>query len=257
ICNIKLYTGVYQSINDTVKCLIAPFLHKNHKLYLDNYYNSFKLCEELIKTGVYCCGTMRSNRGEPEEYRKLKHTIKKEEFISHQKNNIEICLWHDKKVVSFISSFMFFQRTPTNIPIKIQEKPLPIKDYDKSMGGVDKYDQMVHSYFNERRSRKWTNKFFTYVINLCVHNSYILYNTFYDKADILNSQLKFRQALVKFLTTETTRISQDDIKRETDNSTLSPVLSSDNNHDIRKSTRQIEIHHLRSYKKNIEGAENA
>ncbi|KAF7685115.1 hypothetical protein CDIK_4135 [Cucumispora dikerogammari] len=77
ICNIKLYTDVYQSINDTVKCLIAPFLHKNHKLYIDNYYNSFKLCEELIKTGVYCCGTMRSNRGEPEEYRKLKHTIKK------------------------------------------------------------------------------------------------------------------------------------------------------------------------------------
>ncbi|KAF7686062.1 hypothetical protein CDIK_3189 [Cucumispora dikerogammari] len=78
ICNIKLYTGVYQTINDTVKCLISSFLHKNHKLYMDNYYNTFKLFEEEIKTGIYCCGSMRSNRGEPKEYRKLKHTIKKE-----------------------------------------------------------------------------------------------------------------------------------------------------------------------------------
>ena len=96
--------------------------------------------EELIKTGVYCCDPMRSNLGEPEEYRKLKNTIKKGEFISLQKSNIKICLWHDKKDVSFISSFMFFQRTLTNISIKIQEKPLPIKEYDKSMGSVDKYD---------------------------------------------------------------------------------------------------------------------
>ncbi|KAF7699533.1 PiggyBac transposable element-derived protein 4 [Cucumispora dikerogammari] len=88
ICNIKLYTCVYKKINDTVKCLIAPFLHKNHMLYMDNYYNSFKSCEKLIKTSVYCCDTVRSNRGEPEEYRKLKHTIKKRNFISLQKNNI-------------------------------------------------------------------------------------------------------------------------------------------------------------------------
>ncbi|KAF7686063.1 hypothetical protein CDIK_3188 [Cucumispora dikerogammari] len=108
---------------------------------------------------------------------------------------------------------------------------------------------MVHSYFNERRSRKRTIKFFTYVINLCVHNSYILYNKFYEKADILNSQLKFRQALVRFLAIENTKISQDDIKRETDNLILSPALSLDDNHDIRRTTKQIEVHHHRSYQK--------
>ncbi|KAF0992750.1 hypothetical protein HZS_4334 [Henneguya salminicola] len=54
------------------------YRNKNHELYIDNFYNSIKLCEERREVGVYCCGTMRT---------KGMQTIKK----FNEKKEIFIC----------------------------------------------------------------------------------------------------------------------------------------------------------------------
>ncbi|KAF0985475.1 hypothetical protein HZS_5443 [Henneguya salminicola] len=82
---------------------------------------------------------------------------------------------------------------------KMYEKPNFIEDYDKNMGGVDKYDQMLHSYFNERKNKKWTNKFAIYFIMFLTHNAFFLYRKFYSGQDKINNQLKFGLYLISFL----------------------------------------------------------
>lgn len=35
---------------------------KNHILYIDNYFTSYPLFQNLMKKKIYACGTIRSNR---------------------------------------------------------------------------------------------------------------------------------------------------------------------------------------------------
>jgi hypothetical protein len=85
--------------------------------------------------------------------------------------NFNIMIWYDKKVVSFISTFMNFESELINTEKpKVTDKPSMIKNYDKIIDGVDSFDKMLHSYFNERKSRKYTSKFAIYMINLLLHN---------------------------------------------------------------------------------------
>lgn len=52
-----------------------------------------------------------------------------------------------------------------------------IQDYNKNMGGTDKFYQMLKTYYNERKG-KWTYKLAIYYLNMMIHNSYIIYKHF-------------------------------------------------------------------------------
>ncbi|KAF7685832.1 PiggyBac transposable element-derived protein 4 [Cucumispora dikerogammari] len=110
VCKILLYTGKTVRIKDTVKCLMENFTHKNHKLFMNNFYNSFDLCVEIRKLGVYICGTLRSFRGESKSYIRFKKSRKKFDMLCHQKNNVSTLFWYDKKVVGFILTFGNFEK---------------------------------------------------------------------------------------------------------------------------------------------------
>ena len=54
-------------------------------------------------------------------------------------------------MVCFISTFMKFYARILDGVTTMVEKPIMIKDFNKNMGGVDIYDQMLMSYVNERK----------------------------------------------------------------------------------------------------------
>jgi hypothetical protein len=54
--------------------------------------------------------------------------------------------------------------------------PQAIINYSKYMGGVDISDQKREYYELGRSSKKWSNFIFHFVINVCVVNSFILYD---------------------------------------------------------------------------------
>ncbi|XP_023721062.1 piggyBac transposable element-derived protein 4-like [Cryptotermes secundus] len=57
-------------------------------------------------------------------------------------------------------------------------KPLSVLDHDKSMGGVDLKDQLLHSYLIERkRMNKWYMKLFRRLLNASILNSMIVYRS--------------------------------------------------------------------------------
>ena len=65
---LEIYTGKKGNTVEhglggrVVKDLTTNFQHKWHRVYIDNYFNSKSLLCDLEKHGIYCCGTIRSDR---------------------------------------------------------------------------------------------------------------------------------------------------------------------------------------------------
>ena len=56
-----------------MKDLTSHLKGTHHHVYIDNYFNSIRLLEDLEKDGIYGCGTIQVNRkGYPESQKKLK-----------------------------------------------------------------------------------------------------------------------------------------------------------------------------------------
>lgn len=53
--------------------------------------------------------------------------------------------------------------------------PSSIADYNKYMGGVDKFDQYMAAYSISQKSRRWWVKIFYYLLDTSIVNSYLLY----------------------------------------------------------------------------------
>jgi len=53
-------------------------------------------------------------------------------------------------------------------------KPAIVADCDRHMRNVNNADRMANSYTASRRILKWTKKFFFYMLDLAIVNSYIL-----------------------------------------------------------------------------------
>ncbi|KAF7689945.1 PiggyBac transposable element-derived protein 4, partial [Cucumispora dikerogammari] len=94
VCSMSLYTGISEPIKKTVKNLLINYTNKNHLLYMDNFYNSYDLCVELRNEGIYACGTLRPNRGQPKCYNDMKKSMKKFDYICHQKNKVNTFMWY-------------------------------------------------------------------------------------------------------------------------------------------------------------------
>ncbi|KAF7685137.1 PiggyBac transposable element-derived protein 4 [Cucumispora dikerogammari] len=196
VCSLEMFSGAKRRVVEVVKSLVSEYHNLNHKLYMDNFYTSLQLFDSLKEKGIYSSGTMRAFRGEPEIFRTLKKTIPKNKIFIQQQKDTTCFLWHDKKPVVFLNNFLNIDEHLTEQNIFTKQKPTIIKDYDKYMGGVDVYDKMVKTYFAGRKTVKWTNKFSTYIINLILHNSYVLYNEFYNGETKAKSSYWFRRQLL-------------------------------------------------------------
>lgn len=76
------------------------------------------------------------------------------------------------------------------------ECPKSISDYNKFMGGVDRFDQYMATYSVAQKSRWWWLKLFYYMLDTSIVNSYLLYKSScanYRKKPI--SALEFRSTL--------------------------------------------------------------
>lgn len=85
--------------------------------------------------------------------------------------------------------------------------PKVVAAYNKCMGGVDLFDQYKSFYSIQQKSRRWWLKFFYYLLDSCIVNSFINYNctTNFKKPKGL-THLQFRSKLVnEFIFNDTSR----------------------------------------------------
>lgn len=195
--------------------LLKDLKNEGRIVYIDNYYTSVKLCEDLLKHRTYVCGTLRGNRkGNPKAVcsKKLK---KGEVFGEQNQAGVRVLKWQDKRPVLMISSVPSHtpQLTPAGKKNRRGEdvvKPVAVIAYNKAKKGVDLSDQLSSYYTSLRKSIKWYKKvMFEIMLGTCVVNAWVVHNSFNTTAKNMD-MLTFREHIVKeLLHTEQEQVEMD------------------------------------------------
>lgn len=160
--------------------LTKNYQNKFHHLYMDNFYTSVKVIEAMAEKGIYCCGTLRDNRGGPKDIKKIVKRFKKGEGLVYTNDLINCIGLMDNGPVAILTNIhsSIVANTSGDEDEGNLSKSNVVKDYNSYMGGVDLMDQMTGYYGINRRSKKWTTKFCFHILNIAIHNSYVLYKKF-------------------------------------------------------------------------------
>jgi hypothetical protein len=111
---------------------------------MDNFYNSPALAKTLKLMGTDFVGTLKLNRKDvPKKVKETK--LKQGELIGqHDLCPVSVIKWHDRKIVTTISTFHNDGTRTISKRGKDKQKPVSVCDYNQHMGGVDKKDQLLH-----------------------------------------------------------------------------------------------------------------
>ena len=208
VLNFDVYLGkevdgrrrIYGLGYDVVTKLIRPYMNRNHHVFFDNFFTSTKLLEHLEANDTFACGTVRCNRKDLPPCAKNK--LRVGEKLVRQKGHVVFTKWHDKRDVSV----MVTNVSPLVNDLEVDrgdgavQKPVVVDLYNRSMGGVDRADQLREYYSVGRSCYKWYRYIFWFLIDVSICNAFVLCN--YDRlSQGLGKvrQLKFRTSLAKQL----------------------------------------------------------
>ena len=181
---VRPYYGETMPLGETVFWLLDRLTGLGHTLYMDNYYNSVALCEQLISAGTNVCGTLRRNRGEPPLIKSLtKKDLETGDKVSVNNGRILIIAWFDKRLVKMITTC--HEDTMVGRPIRVKGrpdkvtkfKPATVLAYNDGMHAVDRLDQNIAYYPFIRKTIKWPKKFVFFLFQLAIFNSYLLFKS--------------------------------------------------------------------------------
>ena len=133
-------------------------LDKGHCMYMDNFYTSPELYEELFVHSTYACGTVHPNRkGLPKAVTTAK--LQKTEAVFRCNGPPLAIKWCDKRAVTVLTTIHAAVHVETNKTDaqgnRILKPFLAIADYIKKIGGCDTSDQLISYYSFLQKSIKW------------------------------------------------------------------------------------------------------
>ena len=161
--------------------LVQGFTEKNHKLYIDNFFNGYELLLTLMKNKIYASGTVRPQRRHLPTFGSDKKMKRGEYEWQTSEYGITMFKWKDKKDVYLLSNCHDPYETITvNRKEKdgsIIEIPCPniLKDYNANMNFVDNFDRLKNDYQIDRKSKKWYLRLFFHFLDAAITNSFIIY----------------------------------------------------------------------------------
>ncbi|XP_035731242.1 piggyBac transposable element-derived protein 4-like [Vespa mandarinia] len=180
ICNMEIYCANGKQL-DQITSLLDTNIGLAYHLYMDNYYNSIRTAELLLKNGTRVCGIITANRGIPESMKHIR--LKTGNYTFKRKNEILVQARKPKrKIVYMISTIHSAELTnTTKVHLKTKQaitKPQSVIDYNKYMMGVDLADQFLSYYSILRKTVKKTKKTVLFLLNCALLNAYRLYVEF-------------------------------------------------------------------------------
>ena len=190
----------------TVRHLTSRVEGLGHKLFMDNFFSSPRLFDDLLRHKIHSCGTVRPNRKDmPSDFGPKKINLRKGDVRVRTRGNLTALAWKDRRDV-YILTNMDPPPEEGNFcdDRKRAVKPQIVARYNRHMGYVDISDLMANSYSMCRRNFKWTIKLFFHLLDLTVLNSWILLSSCGAKC----THRDFRFLLVRNLIEEAGR-SQD------------------------------------------------
>ena len=169
-CDLEVYTGIKEGRVEkglgpsVVKTLTQQCQNTYSHIYFDNFFSSIDFFVDLMRVGLYGCGTIRTNpKGFPSSlvYAPKKGFKERGRSKITQQGSITVAVWQDNRPVSIIA----LNADPT-VPASVTRKkrdgstdiypcPLSVMQYNKYMGGVD-HNNQVCGYYNVRlKCRKY------------------------------------------------------------------------------------------------------
>ncbi|KAK2721905.1 hypothetical protein QYM36_002467 [Artemia franciscana] len=139
----------------------------NFMLFFDNFYTGIDLIHKLrVEYGIESCGTIRSNRmrgavldTDASMKKKGRGSV---DFRFERHSEVSVVKWYDNKPVHLGSSYCAVTQIDkcqrwdgtTRKYVEV-DRPRIVRDYNKSMGGVDLTDMFLELYRTDIRSKKW------------------------------------------------------------------------------------------------------
>ena len=210
VCDMDVYSGKRNAPSengigyDVVMGLAQPFLNRYHHIYFDNFFSSLKLATDLLDAKTYSCATIKANRVGLPDVVKKPGKMTRGASIKRKCGNMVATVWHDKRNVRMLST-----NSPATDGVvqrrvggSIQDMPCPnvIINYNRHMGGVDLSDQNRSYYDVGRQAKTYWKKLVWYLINLCIVNSYVVYQqTMISAQQTPKKHLAYRQCLIEQL----------------------------------------------------------
>ena len=203
--NILLYTGrdtlanVSSQYDDlpqpahVVLHLVEPYLDQSHHVFTDRYYTSIPLVQALSTRNTAFTGTVMKNRVNlPDQIRSKSFKLKDDEIRAYHTDRLLALGWRaaqkKKPVIILSSEEPAKMATIHNRRDQEVRKPQVVHHCNQSMNGVDTADQC--NVYSIRRSKKWWRKFFFWLFEVTVMNSYTLYKIMSPQK---LTHLKYRQ----------------------------------------------------------------
>lgn len=184
--------------------LLEDLQEEGRKLYVDNFYTSPTLFEDLYERGTFASGTVRVNRKHfPTEMDQEK--IEKGDMVFRHHGVLTAGKWKDKRDVYFLSTIHRDETESVTRRAKgggeeIVIKPLIVTDYNQNMSGVDISDQLMVYYACGRRTLKWYKRVFWRLVEHVLINGYTLFKEVLKPNLRQWTQKKFRMELAYQLT---------------------------------------------------------
>lgn len=175
---------------------------RGHSITMDNFYNSPALARHLKSLGFDCLGTLRPNRRNvPVAISKIPKNVAKGTIIARQCGDVSIIAWKDSKLVTMVSTHHTDKTYDGTKAGQRLVKPVCVRDYNNTMGGVDLKDQKLSMYLLERkRGVKWYMKMFKRLLNVSIHNAFVMYVRSLERRNMhVLTHREFRYELAKSL----------------------------------------------------------
>lgn len=171
VCHREL--GIAGSV---VMRLMQPHLLKDHNLFVDSWFTSPAIFEELHAYSTGACGTVRQNRSGMSRF---PDQLEKGDCNYRHTDTLLAIKWFDKREVTILSAIHEARLGNTgklHWQTRAQiRKPVSVIDYNKNMGSVDTSDMQISYVACARKSVKWHRKLFFHLLDIAVLNSYVLY----------------------------------------------------------------------------------
>ena len=141
--NLKPYTAESMTLVETVTWLLADLKGRGYHLYMDNFYNSMKMSTAMLKLKTHTCGTLRRNRGEPEETDVTQKDLEAGQRIVSNNGTVMITSWNDHKLTKVLSThhqdgMNEVMERPKGAAEKVKKlRPAAVCDYNKYMKGKE------------------------------------------------------------------------------------------------------------------------
>lgn len=192
-----LAVGVVKSLMQ-----MSMLLGKGYHLFTDNFYTKPALADYLWQQQTMLTGTIRGNSKDfPKDLASRKLGIG--ESVYQRKDHLLALAFREKKSqrkpVLLLSTAHVASSQTKEIRGKTVTKPSMVFTYNKHMGGVDLSDKKIYHYAAQRSTKRYWKKIFFNLVDMCIINSWILFNASMPDAKHQLSRRDFIVSVVEAL----------------------------------------------------------